>query len=598
MGILGLAAIVVLGIGAQWLAWRLRLPSILLLLVAGFLAGPEASGLVDPDRLLGSLLFPLVAVSVGVLLFEGGLSLRLPELGDFGRVVLRLVTLGAFVTWVLAAVAAMLLLGLDPSLAILLGAVLTVTGPTVVLPLLRQIRPTGVVGPILKWEGILIDPVGAVLAVLVYEGIVEGTLQGVAGVALFGILKTLLLGGGIGVAAAVALVALLRRFWIPDHLHSPAALALAIAAFAAANAVQHESGLLAVTLMGVVLANQDRVSIRHILEFKENVRVLIISALFIILAARVRLADLRGLDAGAILFVVVLIAIVRPLAVLVSTRGARLQRKERIFLAAMAPRGIVAATVASVFALRLETVEPAARTLVPVTFLVIVGTVIVYGLAAAPLARRLGLAVPRPQGILVIGAHPWARALAATLKDQGLGVLLVDTNAANVAAARMAGLAVYHGSPLVEEADEELDLPGIGRLFALTGNDEVNALTAIHFAHLFGRREVYQLPSDSDVSQAVSAHLRGRYLFDPAATHDRIEDLFESGAQFKATPLTDQFGYDAWLARYGDDAVPLLMIDADGIVTVRTAVDPAPPLPGHTLVALVPETETQRNPPT
>ncbi|MHC4931551.1 MAG: cation:proton antiporter [Planctomycetota bacterium] len=596
--VIGLAAIVVLGAAAQLLASFTRLPSVLLLLIAGFAAGPEGAGLVLPDELFGNLLLPLVSFSVALLLFEGGLSLRLFELQEHGGVVVRLVTLGAFITWGLTAGTALLLCGIPFSLALLLGAILTVTGPTVVLPMLRQIRPTGAASSILKWEGILIDPVGAVLAVLVFEGILAGSVGAAAWGIAVGIAKTLLIGGGLGLAMGWLLTAVLKRYWIPDHLHSPVALAAALGGFVLANGFQHESGLLAVTFMGVFLANQKSVSVRHILEFKENVRVIVISALFVILAARLRLSDLGGINAvGIAALLAALVLVIRPLCVLASTAGSATTRKERVFLASMAPRGIVAAAVASVFALRLEE----AQILVPVVFLVILGTVVIYGFGAGPLARKLGLATSRPQGFLVLGAHSWARELAVALRDQGLQVLMVDTNAGNVSQARMAGLTVHHGNLLAEDADDRLELRGIGRLIALTPNDEVNALSAIHYVPLFGRREVYQLATARDEPgkrEEVSRHLRGRHLFGEQWTYREISRRFDEGARIKATSLTEQFDFESWREQHGEHALPLLTIDGGGFVLLATVDQPLAPEPSQTLVALVEEAPERKDPPT
>jgi len=574
----GLALVVVLGISAQWLAWRLRLPSILLLMVAGFAAGPEGIGLIDPDAMFGSLLLPVVSLSVALLLFEGGLTLRAGEIEGHQTVVFRLVTLGAVVTWLLAALAARVLIGVDWSAAILLGAILTVTGPTVIAPLLRQIRPSGAVGPILRWEGILIDPVGAVLAVLVLEGIVALLAGGAGFEPISAILKTILLGGGIGALAGWSLTALLHRYWIPDHLHNAAAIALALATFVAGNAVHHEAGLLSVTLMGVVLANQRRVHIDHIVEFKENVQVMLIGALFVLMAARLDFEELGSLGWGAFAFLAVLVLVVRPASIWACTLGSSLTRREKIFLSAMAPRGIVAAAIASVFALRLEAMGIAgARALVPIVFLVILGTVALYGLLGAPLAYRLGLATRKPEGILMLGASDWVRELAATLKDAGVAVLLVDTNARNIRTARMAGLRVFHGSLLADSTDEQIDLSGLGRLFALTPNNEVNTLAAQHYRHLFGRAEVYQLPGGSGTPQ-------GRLLFD--TEYRTLAAAVRGGAQFRATLLTDQFSLEDWRAEHGPDAIPLLCVDDNGRVTVATTDQPFDGKPGSTLVGL------------
>jgi NhaP-type Na+/H+ or K+/H+ antiporter len=573
-----LALVVVLGITAQWLAWRLRLPSILLLMLMGFLAGPEGLGVVDPDAMFGDLLLPVVSLSVAVLLFEGGLTLRARDIAGHTPVVMRLVTLGALITWLLAAGAAWLIGGVTWKAAILIGAILTVTGPTVIAPLLRQIRPTGAVGPILRWEGILIDPVGAVLAVLVLEGLVALLSEGGGFHPVAGILKTLLLGGGAGLVAGWALMKLLERYWIPDHLHNAVALAMAMFAFVVGNAAQHEAGLLSVTLMGVFLANQKRVEIEHIVEFKENVQVLLIATLFILMSARLDFGDLADIGPRAALFLLALIVVVRPASIYACTAGSSLEPKEKLFLAAMAPRGIVAAAIASVFALRLESLGVAgARSIVPLIFFVILGTVAIYGLAGAPLAYRLGLATRKPQGILLLGAHEWARALAEVLRDAGVDVMLVDTNARNIRTARMAGLRTFRGSLLSDVTDEMIDLSGLGRLFALTPNNEVNTLSAQHYVHLFGRAEVYQLPGGTGTP-------RGRLLF--GADFKTITQAYRDGARFKATLLTDQFDIEAWRGQHGTSALPLLSIDEDGRVDVAIADQPFDCRKGCTLIGL------------
>ncbi|MHC4960112.1 MAG: cation:proton antiporter [Planctomycetota bacterium] len=589
----GLALIVVLGAAAQYIASRLRIPSILLLVLAGFAfgtggpvawaAGEAKDGLwaslvIDPDALFGTLLFPIVSLSVAILLFEGGLGLRAPELKQQGAVVFRLITVGALVTWVLTTLAARLALGMTWPIATLLGALLTVTGPTVVQPLLRNIRPAGASGPILKWEGILIDPIGAVLAVLVLEGILGATTGDTVGA----ILKTILVGGGLGAVFGVALAILLERFWLPDHLHNPVTLALVFAGFVIANTVQHEAGLLTVTLMGVYLANQKRASVRHILEFKENVRDLLISTLFILLTARLDPTMFGVLPWGVIIFLAFLLVVVRPASVWASTVGSSTTRADRAFMAWMAPRGIVAAAVASIFAERLG--ERAAG-FPEAVFAVILVTVLVYGLTGGPLARRLKLAEADPQGFLLLGAQAWAREFALALKQQGLRVLLVDMNPANAREARMAGLEVFHGRLMTEEADEDIDLAGLGRFLALTPNDEVNALAALHYVHDFGRREIYQVVPQK--GGELEAHMRGRHLFGADAGYWTLASRVAQGGAFKATPLSEQFDFAAWQAKHGEDALPLVVFDANGKATLATANHPLDPKPGDTLLALV-----------
>lgn len=588
--LVGLAAIVVLGIGAQWLAWRVNLPSILLLLIVGFIAGPGLH-LIDPDVDVGKeLLFPLVSLAVAIILFEGGLSLQLRELKSVGSIALRLVSVGVLVTWVLATLFAWLLTDLGRDLSILLGALLTVTGPTVVGPLLRHVRPRGRIGPAAKWEGIVADPVGAILAVLVLHAILLGEpLDSSTGSVLAGLSSTFLVGGLIGALGALFLYIFLRNHWIPDFLQSPFSLAVVLGVFTVSQAASHESGLVAVTLMGFLLANQKRTPVKHIVEFKENLRVLLISSLFIILAARLSFDDLLGAPLASYAFVVALIVVVRPVAVWVATLGSGLDWREKLFLAWLAPRGIVAAAISALFALQLTDAGiDGGETLAPLTFLVIIGTVTVYGLTAAPLARRLGLADPDPQGVAIAGVTKFACEVARALQEAGLSVVMMDTNRRRVGEARLAGLNAQVGSILSEDAEHELDLCGIGRLLALTPNDEVNALAALHFAETFGRARVYQLvPTVEGGRESAPGELRGRELFDEKATYADLEARVQSGASIKLTPLTGEFDFDSFRELYGERALPLFRLSESGKLWVFTVDDPPAPPAGQTLLSLV-----------
>ncbi len=587
--LIGLAGILTLGVLAQWLAWRFVLPSILLLLLFGFLAGPVL-GLMQPDAILGDILFPIVSVSVAIILFEGGLTLRFSELKEIGKVVRNLVTIGALVTWVGASIAGEFLFGLDRGIAILLGAIVVVSGPTVVMPLLRHVRPSRRIGSILKWEGIVIDPIGALLALLVFEailagGIIEGTF-----LTLEGTILTIVIGTGLGLGAALLLVFVLMRYWVPDFLHNPVALMIVVCAFTLSNILQHESGLFAVTIMGIALANQKRVDMKHILEFKENLRVLLISSIFIMLAARLQLDTvLDYINTDLFLYLLVLMLVVRPVAVALSSLKSPLTWRERIFLAWMAPRGIVAAAVSAIFGLRLTEQNVAgAEQLAPLTFLVIVGTVTIYGLTAAPVARLLGVAKPSAQGILIVGAHNWGRAIGRALSDAGLRVLLVDTNMANISAAKNSGLFASQGSVLSEYILDKIELEGIGRMVALTTNDEINSLAALHFTERFGRSEVYQLQPSSTSSQrlTVPASLRGRVLFAPEMTYDYFTDAFEQGATVETTILTEEQTFERFLAEHGALVIPLFTVGPSGELSAFTPTNAPEPLPGFRLIYL------------
>ncbi len=592
--LVALASIITLGIAAVWLSWRVHLPSILVLLLVGFAAGP-ITGFLDPDAIFGDLLFPIVSISVAIILFEGGASLHLKELGQVRGVIRNLVTIGALVTWVVGAGAAYLLLDFELEGALLLGAILVVTGPTVIVPLLRHVRPTHAVGYTLKWEGILIDPIGAVLAVLVFEAAIAVSVEAATTAVLLGLLKTLLIGGVLSAAGAGLLVLLLDRGWVPDFLQSPLALMIVVAAFAGSNLLQPESGLLTATLMGVILANQRRVDVEHIIEFKENLRVLLISSLFILLAARLKLTELTSIGLRELGFLGVLILVARPVAVALSTIASDLNWRERTLIASIAPRGIVAAAVASIFALELAHAGyEEADLFVSITFMVIVGTVAIYGLGASPLARLLRLAQPDPQGVLIVGAHPWAREIAGELGRQGIAVRMVDSNYRNVSAARMAGIPVHYGNALTEGALDQIDLEGIGRLLAFTSNDEVNSLTAVNYSEIFGHDDVFQLPPErleTNGDEMMPRRLRGLFLFDARANYWYVTSRYDSGATFKTTNLTEAFDFQSFMNR-NPDAVPLFLIDDTGKLLVFTVKNPPVPSPGQKLVALVSGQET------
>ncbi len=588
----GLALIFILGFAARWIAWRLRLPSILLLLLAGLAAGPFG-GYLDPNELLGEALLPFVSLSVSLILFEGGLSLNVRELKEISRVVTNLITVGVLVTWVLASFGAWLTLRLELPLAILLGAVFVVTGPTVIIPLLRLVRPSERIRNVVKWEGILVDPVGAVLAVLVYEAILTGGLGGGGGA---GFVYAMLTGAGVGVAFAALMIPLLYYRWVPQVLHNAFSLAMVFGAFTVSNHLEPESGLLATTVMGIALANQRIQDVRHIVEFKENLRVLIISALFILLSARLSVDDLMGLGWGSLTYLAMLLFVIRPIAVWVSTLGSPLTSEERTFLSWMAPRGIVALAVASVFSERLvEAGMTQAARLPAITFGVVAGTVVVYGLAAFPLARRLGLAEPKPQGVLFVGAHAWACELALALQKLGFAVKMADNQWSNVSAARMKGLPTYFGNVLSEHALDEVDLHGIGKLVALTANAEANALAAVHFGETFGSRDAYQLPPDTGNDPrrrlAFLEHLQGRQLFRDDATSGRLDELFAAGATVKTTRLSEEFDYGSFVDKHGGHAILMFVVEeprGEKRLLVQTVDEPIKPKPGRTVVCLIP----------
>jgi len=598
-----LAAVLLLGIGAQWVAWRIRIPSILLLLVFGLLAGPVMRQTVagnrlaiNPDEIFGAdLLLALVGISVGMILYEGGLTLKLREIRSSWRSVAMLVSVGAIVTWMVALVSAKWILGLSTPIATLLGAVLIVTGPTVIGPMLSHIRPSGATGLILKWEGIVIDPIGVAVAVLVFEGIVALPGTHGLGVTIQAIATTIVAGTVLGFAAALLLKEVINRYLVPDYLQNPVSLMLVIATFTTSNMIMDESGLLATTVMGIVLVNQRKVDIHHILEFKENLRVLLISVLFVVLAARLRIEDLQRLDWIEVLgFLTVMIVVARPLTVFLSTLGAGLSWQERMFLCLMAPRGIVAAAAASIFALGLEKAGVEGfETIVPLTFSVIIGTVAFYGLVAPVAARLLGVADPNPQGVLFIGASEWARALSGVLVKHGIHVQLVDTNRANIRHAVMNGLPAINANILAMSDFSEIDLRGVGRVFGATPNDEVNMLVLQVFKGYFDSSSLYRLTQTTrpgkkkkEASGEEKSNTRGRVLFDDGLGHQAFEDHLHDGWVIKATNISNEFSFGNYKILYGSSAIPLCTI-REGTLIVSTVDSPASPVAGDTIISLV-----------
>lgn len=589
--IIALGFIVVLGFSAQWLAWRVKIPSILFLLLFGLLAGPFL-GYLSPDDLFGNVLIPFVSISVAVILFEGGLTLKLSEFKKIGRVVILLISAGLLITGLVTTLGAHLLLGLNLQVSILLGAVLSVTGPTVIGPMLRNIRPQKNVGNILKWEGILIDPIGALMTILVFEGILIGEVQEAAVPILLSFAKTIFTGVIVGTLIAYLLAFIVKNYWIPDYLHGAASLAFVVVAFVLSNILHEESGLLACTIMGIVLTNQKYASVKRIKDFKENLTLLIIPVLFILLSARLTMFNIELLFTPmGVLFLLLLIFIGRPLSVFLSTYRSGLRLNEKLFVSWVAPRGIVAAAVSSVFALKLEEFKiPQIEYLVPITFLVIIGTVIIYGFTSPLVARWLKVSLSDPQGVLIAGGQDWALKIAAILQEKKFSVVIVDTNRQHIAKAKMMGLPAYNESIIGDRILDEMNLEGIGKLLALTSNDEVNALSVIHFSAIFEKKNLYQLvpKSDRDELDFSPEHLRGRFLFGKGVNYTFLSNRFLDGAVIKSTNLTEEFTFEHFRSEYGGTAIPLFLISNRGLRLTPFTVNEKPIVEaGTTIIALV-----------
>ena len=506
---LTIAIVLSLGVGGQWIANRLRIPGVLLLLLAGILVGP-AFEIVDPLEEFGSdVLFPVVSLAVGLLLYEGGLGLKVDRLTEGRSVILRLVTVGALVTWLIGWGAASLLFDVTNGGAALIGAILVVSGPTVVIPLLHLARPREPTGSILRWEGIVIDPVGATLAIVVLDAVLN---EDNAGEAALQIGITLGAGALAGVVVAALAMAALHYHLIPDHLINPVMLAGAIVAFAAANQIAPEAGLMATTTLGVVLANQHLVPNNELTAFSEDVGYLILGTLFIVLGALVDIDELIDVLPRALVLIAILVVVARPFAVWLSTIGAGMQRNDRQFLAWMAPRGIVAASVATVFSNTIEETEGVAPIpeLVPVVFATVIVTVALYGLTAIPVARRLRVGKVTPRGVAIVSNHRWAVDLAEQLAANEMPVLLVSSSTEIQRAAFSHGILAYDRP--IDSHDLDLTLDGVGIRSAVLMTDDENfaSLAAHHLTEHLGRANLYQVQPDEDDDDF---ELRGRPAF-------------------------------------------------------------------------------------
>ena len=569
------------------------MPAILFLLLSGIMAGPIL-GLLNPDQLLGDLLSPFVSLSVAVILFEGSLTLKYKEILGKQRVVRNMVTIGLLITWLITAVVTHYALALSWQISFMFGAVSAVTGPTVIVPMLRTVKPTAAISNILRWEGIVVDPIGASLAVLIYDFIVSGggTSQAIGHI-LLSLCQLIGIGIVIGSAGGYLFGLLLRNHLIPKFLHSITSLALVFITFTVSYMLHTGSGLLTVTVMGVLLANMRDVDVDEILNFKESLSIVLISLLFILLAARIDLTAFINLGWKALFIILAIQFLARPLNVMVSALGSELSMPERHLLAWIAPRGIVAAAVSALFAIRLEDAGYTdAHLLVPLTFLVIICTVLLQSVTARPIACWLGVAEQDSKGVLIISANPVARAVAKSLVDQGFRVLLADSSWANITAAKTAGLDTYYGNPISEYANRHLDLVGIGRMLALSAHENINASSLMHYRLELGPNSIFSIQSKAESNSTdtptAATILRGKTLFGQDITYDKLANMISQGAEIRTTLLTDTFSYQDFIKTHQGNAILLFAMDGKKQLHIVVEEWPLVPQLGWLLIYLAP----------
>ncbi|WP_265529346.1 cation:proton antiporter [Sphingomicrobium marinum] len=577
------------GIGAQWIAWRTGWPAIALMLVAGLLLGP-VTGLVDPHHDFGDVLEPMISIAVAIILFEGGLTLKFSELKKTGGAVPRLVLVGAPVAWVLGAFALHHVAGLVWPVAILFAGILIVTGPTVIMPLLRQTNLKQRPRNILKWEGIVNDPLGALFAVVTYEWLVQVERGSTVVDNVITLILSSIVAGAMGYGAARAVRFLFPRGLVPEFLKAPVLLVFVIGTYVLSNVIQEETGLLAVTVMGIALANMHIASQRTYLPFKENITILLVSGVFVILSASLDLEALRQFELRWAAFLLVLLFLVRPISILVALAFTKVPWKERVFVAWIAPRGIVAVAISGLFALRLDEIGYGdGQLLVTLSFAVVAATIVAHGFTIGPMARALKLNGPESNGVLIVGGQSFSLSLAKSLQLLKVPVTIADKSWQALAGARAAGIPTFHGEILSEATEEELDFGQFQVMVATTNNEAYNALVCSEFAPEIGSDSVYQLGDASgDDPHALPEGLRGRALFEEGHGVEDVADYEAKGWQLRAIELTLSNTFDVAMGNLPESADLLYILRENGRLRFFTHASAPTGNPGDTIVVYVP----------
>ena len=579
---LPLAGIIILGIFAQWIAWRTKVPAILPLLLIGLAVGPlstliteDGGKLIEPiyneathhGLFPGRSLFYFVSLAIGIILFEGGLTLKRAEIKDVGPAIGKLVSLGSLITFIGAGLAAYFIMNLPLSIAMLFGALIIVTGPTVIAPILQNIPLNRNVSTILKWEGILIDPVGALTAVLVFEFIRQGGGMGFTGHAVLEFAKIAAIGFALGYGAALALATLIKTDMIPHYLLNVFTLASVLAVFVFSDLLAHESGLLSVVVFGMALGNMDVDKLQEILDFKESLSVLLISILFILLSANINMSELELLlNWRTLVLFLVVVFVLRPLAVFASTGG--LTTNEKLFISWVGPRGIVAAGIASLFGLSLaEDGIPGAEYITPLVFMIVLGTVLLNATTARLVAKLLKVIQTESTGILIIGANKTARVIGKFLKDSGRHVVMVDSNASNVKAAKELGIQGIRANIFTEELADKFELLDMGYMFALTSNTDVNKYAMERYKKNFGENGSFRLLSQEEM-RIDRDKLPDTGYFNYTDDFINLSEVVRDHPTIHEVPVSSEDELRQWLKFLSEQkkSIPIFIRRADGFL--------------------------------
>ncbi len=577
---LELGGIIILGILAQWVAWKFKIPAILPLILIGLLVGPIAAEFLSEDGTKwiepiwngneglfpGESLFYFVSLAISIILFEGGLTLKLSEIKNVGPVITKLITLGSLVTFFGGAITAHYVFYLSWEISYLFSALIIVTGPTVITPILRNIPLKKDVSAVLKWEGILIDPIGALVAVLVFEFISVGGGGEFTKTAFIEFGKIVLFGSTFGFTFAHALNFAINKKWIPHYLLNVFALASVLGVFVLSDNFAHESGLLAVVVMGMVLGNSNSSYLKELLYFKESLSVLLISILFILLAANINMDELLLIYNWntAVLFSIV-VFVIRPIGVLLSTRGSSLKLNERLFISWVGPRGIVAAGIASLFGLKLaKNGVPGAEYITPLVFMVVLGTVLLNATTARIFSKVAGVFLKKSEGILIVGASKVSRLIGHYLETNGRHVVLIDSNQTNIKESKQLGLEALNSNIYSDSLTDNIELNDVGYLMALTGSPDINKFAINKFGKQFGENGSFRLITIDEMNDPKNNPKEG--LFSHTDDFNSLSDVAQKFPKIHEFEINDKKHYEDLieLTNTDKDITPLFVKDNKG----------------------------------
>ncbi|RRQ50080.1 cell shape-determining protein [Maribacter algicola] len=580
---LELAGIIILGIIAQWVAWRFKLPAILPLILIGLIVGPistlytqDGSKLIEPiwngekGLFPGEGLYYFVSLAISIILFEGGLTLKRSEIRNTGPVITKLITLGSLVTFFVGALAAHFIFDLSWQVSFLFAALIIVTGPTVITPILRNIPLKKDISAVLKWEGILIDPIGALAAVLVFEFISVGEGQAYTLTALVEFGKILLFGFTFGFTFAHGLAFAIKKNFIPHYLLNVVSLSVVLLVFVESDLFAHESGLLAVVVMGMVMGNIDLPNIKELLYFKESLSVLLISILFILLAANINISDLELIyNWKTVILFATIVFLIRPLGVFLSAMGSNLKLNEKLFISWVGPRGIVAAGIASLFGSKLLVKgEPGAEYITPLVFMIVLGTVLLNATTARLFAKLVGVFLKKSEGILIIGASKVSRLIAGYLQENNRHVVLVDNNETNVSKARKAGLEAFAANIYSDSLGDYIELNDVGYLMALTGNSDINKYAIDKFKGDFGENGSFRLVDSEEMNDPENNPKEG--LFSHTDDFIKLTETARRNPTIREIELKDTEHYEGLIeiTKADADIIPLFLKTPDGDIKI------------------------------